>query len=196
MRSQRTKHTLSLSSPRSFVSGYVFDSETDDPLVGVPIDSSIASAVTDANGFFSSVQLDTPVGVTAVTITINACGGANPCIGGYPSSSASVPLHVDVVAYTKTVYLNPLNHHGFNHADGLAPINVTDNAVVHVPPAGPGGNTTPIFLRVAVVPPHAGPGALRSRDPGPISGFDTLQSLFMVRVCCVTAVARDGSGMP
>ena len=159
------------------------DSATHAALQGVPVTTALGATVTDADGAFAGLPVGDPVGAGAsINITVNACGmGPVDCVGAYPATAVSLPLSVGVVAYATTIYLSALAFHNFTAATGLPPVQLTPNAVLSVDPTGD-DNETAVFVRAAVVPPHAGPGALRSQYPGAVTGSNLLQSLFMVRV--------------
>jgi hypothetical protein len=105
------------------------------------------------------------------------------CNASYPSSTLSVALASGVTMYAGvTARLSQLVSHPFVAAEGLPPRNMSANAAIFVPPVAGLPDNVSLTLRYAVLPPQAGPGQLRSAEPGGVSNSTMLQSLFMAYI--------------
>jgi len=90
--------SIELPAPSYQVYGYVFDYKTDEPIVGVTVNTPLGAAVTDATGYYSAVS-NTPANGT-VTFTKD----------GYETYSATlnvVKIGLGTAIYNVNIYLVP-----------------------------------------------------------------------------------------
>ena len=195
----KAKPSLPTSTPTSTVSsvsGRVLDASSGAPIAFVRVSSAVANTTTSANGTFV-VPIPVGDGASVATFTVNGCAGGvdtSLCSASYAPNVASVPLLAGVGAYGKTVYLFELTTAMLTAGDALE-TNLSSNVALTFPASADLGDLPPgtiLTVSFAVVPPHAGPGALRSDTPGELSNSTLLQSLFMVYV----SVADAATGVP